>query len=182
MEHDTAFLAKMETIDYSLLLGRYPIEMFHDKPDPSKHRDPLVLPKKDDFVRGVRSADGKWVYKMCILDFFWNVQQLRPKIIKAAGAALPEQTTTAEPERYREEFLKYGFCSFLIKTSANFGGLGCWMSISRSLKSRIHLTKIQNSGLASDSDRWGIWEQILHYSFLLCLFNIARFLVLVKRG
>lgn len=62
IEHDTAFLVKMETIDYSMLLGRYPIEMFHDKPDPSRHRDPLVLPKKDHFARGARSADGNWVY------------------------------------------------------------------------------------------------------------------------
>lgn len=115
VEHDTAFLAKMETIDYSMLLGRYPIEMFHDKPDPSKHRDPLVLPKKDDFVQGVISADGKWVYKMCILDFLWNVQQLHPKIIKAAGAPFPEQTVTTEPYRYRQEFLKYAFRPSIIE-------------------------------------------------------------------
>lgn len=106
VEHDTEFLSKMETIDYSLLLGRYPIEMFHDKPDPHKHPDPLVIPERDDFVRGVRSPDGKWVYKMCILDFFWNVQQLHPKIIKVAGTALPEQTVTTEPTRYRKEFLR----------------------------------------------------------------------------
>jgi hypothetical protein len=43
---------------------------------------------------------------MCLLDFFWNVQQLHPKLIKVAGKALPEQTVTTEPERYREEFLK----------------------------------------------------------------------------
>lgn len=113
IEHDTAFLVKMETIDYSMLLGRYPIEVFHDKPDPSRHRDPLVLPKKDHFVSGVRSADRNWVYKMCIL---WNVEQLHPKLIKATGLALPEQTVTAEPDRYRKEFLKYVSCPFIIET------------------------------------------------------------------
>lgn len=46
IEHDTSFLAEMETIDYSMLLGRYPIQMFHDKPDRSRHQDPLALPKK----------------------------------------------------------------------------------------------------------------------------------------
>lgn len=109
METDTAFLEIMETIDYSVLLGRYPISLFHRKTDTNKGRDALALPKqgKTDFVRGVISADGKWVYKLCVLDFFWNVKQLQPKIIKAAGAALPEQTITAEPVRYREEFLKY---------------------------------------------------------------------------
>lgn len=99
----------METIDYSMLLGRHPIEVFHDKPDPSRHRDPLVLPKKDHFVRGVRSADGKWVYKISILDFFWNIEQLHPRIIKAAGLALPMQTITTEPDRHRKELLKYVF-------------------------------------------------------------------------
>lgn len=113
VEYDTEFLAKMETIDYSLLLGRYPIEMFHDKPDPTKHRDPLVFPKNDDFSRGVISADGKWVYKMCILDFFWNVKQLHPKIIKVAGEALPKQTVTTEPDRYRKEFFGYSLLIFL---------------------------------------------------------------------
>ena len=109
LETDTAFLEIMETIDYSVLLGRYPISLFHRKTDTNKGRDALALPKqgKTDFVRGVISADGKWVYKLCVLDFFWNVKQLQPKIIKAAGAALPEQTITAEPVRYREEFLKY---------------------------------------------------------------------------
>ncbi|KAG0126507.1 hypothetical protein HOY82DRAFT_587218 [Tuber indicum] len=108
LESDTAFLERMETIDYSVLLGRYPVSMFHRKIYTTKGRDALALPErgKMDFVRGVISADGEWVYKFCVLDFFWNVKQLRPRIIRAAGAAFPEQTITAEPGRYREEFLK----------------------------------------------------------------------------
>ncbi|CUS10958.1 unnamed protein product [Tuber aestivum] len=109
LKTDTAFLERMEAIDYSILLGRYPISMFHKETGTGKGRDGLALPKrgKMDFVRGVVSADGKWVYKLCVLDFFWNVKQLHPRIIRAAGAALPEQTITTEPGRYREEFLKY---------------------------------------------------------------------------
>ncbi|CCX12017.1 Similar to Phosphatidylinositol 4-phosphate 5-kinase type-1 gamma; acc. no. O60331 [Pyronema omphalodes CBS 100304] len=107
LERDTEFLADMKTIDYSLLLGRWPVDMFH-APRSGEGRDPMVLPEEDtkDFVRGVRSADGKWVYKMVLLDFFWNVEQLKPKIMQTAGKLLPEQTVTTEPDRYREEFLK----------------------------------------------------------------------------
>ena len=94
MERDTEFLMKMETIDYSLLLGRYPIDLVENIPQP------------ESFITGVRSGDGKWIYKMCILDFFWNVTHLHPKIIQVAGMALPEQTVTTHPYRYRKEFLK----------------------------------------------------------------------------
>ncbi|KAF8463602.1 hypothetical protein BDZ91DRAFT_776907 [Kalaharituber pfeilii] len=93
LERDTEFLMKMEIIDYSLLLGRYPADLL----------DP---PQQGSFLSGVRSADGKWIYKMCILDYLWNVKQLHPRIIRAAGTALPEQTVTAHPIRYRNEFLK----------------------------------------------------------------------------
>lgn len=94
LEKDTEFLMRMETIDYSLLLGRFPIDYFGEIPQP------------ETFFSGVKSADGKWVYKMCVLDFLWNVKQLHPKIIQVAGAALPEQTVTTQPNRYRKEFLK----------------------------------------------------------------------------
>lgn len=106
LESDTGFLRDMQTIDYSLLLGRYPIEMFHSPRDDGV-RDPMVLPDEGsrNFTQGVRSADGKWVYKMCLLDFLWNVEQLRPKVMKTAGKLLPEQTVTTEPDRYRQEFL-----------------------------------------------------------------------------
>ena len=108
IERDTAFLQDMKTIDYSLLLGRYPIDMFHPPRQDGGERDPMALLAGGaaDFVRGVRSADGKWVYKMALLDFFWNIEQLRPRIMKAAGQLLPEQTITTEPERYRKEFLR----------------------------------------------------------------------------
>jgi len=38
----------------------------------------------------------EWV---CILDFLWNVKQLYPKIIQAAGTALPEQTITTQTHK-----------------------------------------------------------------------------------
>ncbi len=126
LKRDTEFLEKMETIDYSLLLGRYPVEMFHSEPDPSVVRDPLYLEGgKEDYVHGVRSADGKWVYKLCILDFLWNVNQLQSKVMKYAAMPLPEQTITTEPGRYRKEFLKYVYSWVLVRvTCANFRAVG----------------------------------------------------------
>lgn len=84
-----------ETIDYSLLLGRYPVDMFGEVSQPVS------------LLTGVRSGGGKWIYKMCILDLLWNIKQLHSRIIQAAGTALPEQTTTTQPHIYRNESLKY---------------------------------------------------------------------------
>lgn len=57
LERDTAFLEEIATIDYSLLLGRYPVEK-NGKP-----------PKPEHWITGVTSADGKYVYRACIVDF-----------------------------------------------------------------------------------------------------------------
>jgi hypothetical protein len=94
LEKDTEFLERIETIDYSLLLGRYPVE---------GNRKP---PRPERWVTGVTSADGKYVYKLCIVDFLWNVNQLQAKIARTAGKLLPEQTVTTVPHRYRDEFMK----------------------------------------------------------------------------
>lgn len=94
LKQDVEFLTEIETIDYSLLLGRYPKEHFGETQQP------------ESFISGVTSGDGKWVYKMCIVDFLWNVKQLHPKVIQIAGTALPEQTVTTVPPKYKDEFLK----------------------------------------------------------------------------
>jgi len=111
LEKDTKFLEEMGTIDYSLLLGRYPIEMFEGEGGSLKWGGEGTsnaggAPPEERFVKGVRSGDGKWVYRMCVLDWLWNVDQLRPKVMRTAGKVLPEQTVTTEPGRYREEFVK----------------------------------------------------------------------------
>jgi len=93
LDRDTAFLAEAETIDYSLLLGRYPVD----------GNDAPLQP--ESFPTGLVSSDGKWVYKMCIVDTLWNVNQLAAKLTKAVSIMMPEQTITTQPARYREEFL-----------------------------------------------------------------------------
>ncbi|KAK6521626.1 hypothetical protein TWF506_001839 [Arthrobotrys conoides] len=97
LKEDTEFLEEIETIDYSLLLGRFPISQNKDlKPSKFKH---------ENWITGVTSANGKYIYRACIVDFLWNVNQLQAKITRTAGKLLPEQTVTTEPGRYRREFL-----------------------------------------------------------------------------
>lgn len=93
LDRDTAFLAEAETIDYSLLLGRYPTGGNNAPTQP------------ESFSTGVVSSSGKCVYKMCIVDTLWNVNQLAAKLTKAVSVMMPEQTITTQPARYREEFL-----------------------------------------------------------------------------
>ena len=30
----------------------------------------------DQFIRGIKSAEGKWIYRMLVVDFMWNVNKL----------------------------------------------------------------------------------------------------------
>ena len=92
LETDTSFLERIKTIDYSILLGRYPYTSEVEDGD-------LLEGDKSDFLKGVKSGDGKWVYRMCILDYLWNVDMLAAKLTKVAGMIMPEQTVTTEPER-----------------------------------------------------------------------------------
>ncbi|TGZ81015.1 SAICAR synthase-like protein [Ascodesmis nigricans] len=113
LERDLEFLEQMGTIDYSLLLGRYPVEMFKGEGGTLEWGGDAAAADtsgkgrwEERFVKGVRSGDGKWVYRMTVLDWLWNVERLRPKVMKTAGKLLPEQTVTTEPGRYRREFMK----------------------------------------------------------------------------
>ena len=92
LRKDTNWLCEMATIDYNLLLGRWKAEEYGDEEEGQEGE--------------WRSPDGRWVYRMALVDYLWNVEQLRPKIMQTAGMLLPEQTVTTEPERYRDEFMK----------------------------------------------------------------------------
>ena len=43
----------------------------------------------DQFIRGIKSADGKWIYRMSIVDFTWNVNKLRPIATKVGRDRKP---------------------------------------------------------------------------------------------
>lgn len=59
-------------------------------------------------------------YTRCVYCFFWNIEQLHPRITKAVGLALPMQTITTEPDRYRKEFLKYVFYPVTVQESSSY--------------------------------------------------------------
>lgn len=126
LERDTSFLESLQTVDYSLLLGRFPSSSSPQLPlgfesatvpapvsriiNAAKHSLPF---SKDhdiitggDFIKGVVSADGEWIYRMTIVDFMWNVNKLVPTVMRTAGMVLPDQTITTEPARYKKEFMK----------------------------------------------------------------------------
>lgn len=138
LRKDTDFLRNLGIVDYSLLFGRWPSVAKDQIPPPLGLESALsLLPRKAaskikavidvvthlqddtendeedfhdgcDFIQGVESADGKWIYRMTIVDFLWNVTKLVPTVMRTAGKAilLPDQTITAEPETYRTAFLE----------------------------------------------------------------------------
>lgn len=99
LEKDTALLAKHNAVDYSLFLVRVPASVA-----PSQG--------KETWRNGVKSADGKYVYRAAILDFFWAKHKVHAQamtgLIKSynvVDAQGPMSVTTEAPE-YRERFLK----------------------------------------------------------------------------
>ena len=117
LDQDLAFLEKMEVIDYSLLLGRWPADLESEVDLPigfimddasdtvargeSATETPLSADEldggtaclnhsvaegrmgdADQFIRGIKSADGKWIYRMSIVDFMWNINKLHPMAAK----------------------------------------------------------------------------------------------------
>lgn len=129
VERDTSFLESLQIVDYSLLLGHYPASSSPQLPLGLRPRAKLsslvhqvldnigpedIFPRSgkrdtfdsDDFTRGVLSVDGRWIYRMSIMDFMWNINKMVPAVMRAAGKVLPEQTITAEPTRYKGAFMK----------------------------------------------------------------------------
>jgi hypothetical protein len=96
LSRDTMFLAERKVVDYSLLIGRYPLEMGVQLEEPSNFRG------------GVISADGKYVYRIGIIDFFFS-HKTAPSIVQNAGDIIPgdlEFTFTDAPQSYRKNFLE----------------------------------------------------------------------------
>lgn len=114
LQKDTKFLSDCNAVDYSLMLVRIPIsEAPNTEEDlPPAGKTPLVPPGPPSWRTGIKSADGKWVYRAAILDFFWAKHKVHAKVmtglIKAYNAADrqgPMSVTTDSPE-YRQRFLK----------------------------------------------------------------------------
>lgn len=129
LEEDTRMLAHYNAVDYSLFLVRIKTEapaqeVSDPSPSPSsaqrEHEDlvpsdpPAVPPGPPSWRTGIPSADGKYMYRAAILDFFWAKHKVQPKVMtflvntynKLISHHGPMSITTS-PEEYRERFLKF---------------------------------------------------------------------------
>jgi len=98
LEKDTELLSSHNVVDYSLFLVRYPPEFFSAA--------------EGSWRTGVRSRDGKWIYRAVVLDFFWAKHKTQPRVMTGLintfniFAKKGPMSITAEPQEYRQRFLK----------------------------------------------------------------------------
>lgn len=102
IESDLAFLQSMNAVDYSLFLVRYPAEGI----------PPTSIGRGSRWRHGVRSADGRWRYRVVLLDFFWAKHKLQAQAMtgviqtfNVVGRQGPMSITTTA-EEYRDKFLR----------------------------------------------------------------------------
>lgn len=86
LDKDTALLAKCNAVDYSLFLVRIPYSTAADPQQSSAgvgtvqpYGPPFTPPEPPSWRTGVVSADGKYVYRAAILDFFWAKHKVHAK-------------------------------------------------------------------------------------------------------
>jgi len=96
LSRDTKFLSEKKVVDYSLLLGIYPIDVVGKVKEPQ------------NFFSGVVSSDGKHVYKISLIDYFFS-HLLAPTVVANIADIIPgdqEFTFTDKPSHYRKMFLE----------------------------------------------------------------------------
>lgn len=120
LEADTKLLAEHNAVDYSLFLVRMkapqPEAAAHPSPAESNMvptDPPAVPPSPPSWRTGVASADGKYIFRASILDFFWAKHKVQPKLMtllitlwNLVVAKHGHMSITTTPDEYRERFLK----------------------------------------------------------------------------
>lgn len=121
LEQDTKVLQNANAVDYSLFLVRIPMPPSDAPQNPfldsseraAQSAKPMFVPPEPESWRtGVNSADGQYVYRAAILDFFWAKHKLQPMImtglIKSWNLINKQgpMSITTTSEEYRERFLK----------------------------------------------------------------------------
>lgn len=124
LEKDTQLLAQYNATDYSLFLVRIRTQdSAQEYTDPSSatakatkvvpNEPPLAPPAPPSWRTGVPSADGKYVFRASILDFFWAKHKPQPRIMTLLVTLYNKliskkghMSITTTPEEYRERFLK----------------------------------------------------------------------------
>ncbi|KAF6804316.1 hypothetical protein CSOJ01_10285 [Colletotrichum sojae] len=107
---DTELLAGNNAVDYSLFLVRYPGP---NAVDESREDGgvPSVQSDAHPWRAGMVDADGTWVYRVVVLDFFWAKHKFRAKAMTGlvnsynVFAGHGPMSITADPAEYRERFL-----------------------------------------------------------------------------
>ncbi|KAK8055714.1 hypothetical protein PG993_000941 [Apiospora rasikravindrae] len=117
LQKDTKFLADCNAVDYSLFLVRISADDENEEVD---SKTPVVPPSQPPFAppgppswcTGVRSSNGKEVYRAAVLDFFWAKHTVHAKAMTGlinTYNLVDEQgpmSVTAEADEYRQRFMK----------------------------------------------------------------------------
>lgn len=104
---DTRVLAENGAVDYSLFLVRFPGPRAGDE----DRSVPSLTPHGGPWRTGVDDVEGRWKYRVVVLDFFWAKHKLRAMamtgLIDAFNlfARKGPMSITAEPGEYRERFI-----------------------------------------------------------------------------
>ncbi|KAL1841462.1 hypothetical protein VTJ49DRAFT_7017 [Mycothermus thermophilus] len=104
LEEDTAFLAEHNAVDYSLFLVRIKV------PDAAA-ASPDSRQEQQSWRTGVPSADGKYVFRASILDFFWAKHKAQPRLMTLLIGfwnlltRSGHMSITTTPDEYRTRFL-----------------------------------------------------------------------------
>ncbi|KAH9429119.1 hypothetical protein MCOR27_004740 [Pyricularia oryzae] len=101
LEKDTDLLSRNNAIDYSLFLVRYPADA----------EASVISSDADAWRTGMKDRQGKWVYRVVVLDFFWARHKFHARamtgLVKLFNkvAHRGPMSITANPSEYRERFL-----------------------------------------------------------------------------
>ncbi|TLD20551.1 hypothetical protein PspLS_08719 [Pyricularia sp. CBS 133598] len=102
LEKDTELLSRNNAIDYSLFLVRYPADATAS----------VISSDADEWRTGMKDRQGKWVYRVVVLDFFWARHKFHARamtgLVKLFNkvAHRGPMSITANPSEYRERFLE----------------------------------------------------------------------------
>ncbi|KAL2022529.1 hypothetical protein VTK56DRAFT_5136 [Thermocarpiscus australiensis] len=120
LEADTKLLAEHNAVDYSLFLVRMggPQQTAVSGPSSAESSmvptgPPAVPPSPPSWRTGVPSADGKYIFRASVLDFFWAKHKTTPRLmtllVKLWNIFISKDgpmSITTTPDEYRERFLK----------------------------------------------------------------------------
>lgn len=109
LEADTKLLAEHNAVDYSLFLVR-----MRAAPEHAAAAESAAAPAANSTWRsGIASADGRYIFRACILDFFWAKHKAQPRLmtllIKLWNVLVSNQgpmSITTTPDEYRERFVR----------------------------------------------------------------------------